>query len=217
MDNALDAGNERPAPSGWGLIESQIKDSSALNAGRIRLLEGARKCFADRGYGGTTVNDIAEAAGVSIGSFYKYVRSKEDLLWLLAEEANSKIQRPIQEIAESDNDLHALCFAIETLIRLTDDNADLMALLHLEYRYMPPQCKIRVREQDAELVGRFEGLIRGGVKNGSFRCEDPFLVAYTIEMMATTWVLKRRSMKLSLDEFIDRQCEIVKHLVGVRE
>lgn len=47
---------------------------------RERLLRGAAEVFAQRGYDGTRVADIAAAAGVSNGAMYAHFASKADLL-----------------------------------------------------------------------------------------------------------------------------------------
>jgi AcrR family transcriptional regulator len=47
---------------------------------RDRLLEAAASAFAERGYDGTRVADIAGAAGVSNGAMYAHFGSKADLL-----------------------------------------------------------------------------------------------------------------------------------------
>ncbi|GAA3212004.1 helix-turn-helix domain-containing protein [Nonomuraea helvata] len=47
---------------------------------RERLLQAAAEVFAERGYDGTRVADIAAAAGVSNGALYAHFSSKADLL-----------------------------------------------------------------------------------------------------------------------------------------
>jgi AcrR family transcriptional regulator len=47
---------------------------------RARLLQAAAEVFADRGYDGTRVADIASAAGVSNGALYAHFGSKAELL-----------------------------------------------------------------------------------------------------------------------------------------
>jgi TetR/AcrR family transcriptional repressor of nem operon len=46
---------------------------------RTKLLDAALHTIRTRGYGGSTVDDICHAAGVSKGSFFHYFASKEDL------------------------------------------------------------------------------------------------------------------------------------------
>ncbi|MFG1708833.1 TetR family transcriptional regulator [Nonomuraea sp. M3C6] len=47
---------------------------------RARLLQAAVVVFAERGYDGTRVADIAQAAGVSNGALYAHFGSKAELL-----------------------------------------------------------------------------------------------------------------------------------------
>jgi AcrR family transcriptional regulator len=50
---------------------------------RERLVQAADKLFRDRGYKEVSVPAIAQAAGVSIGTFYRYFENKEELFTLL--------------------------------------------------------------------------------------------------------------------------------------
>ncbi|WP_127587783.1 TetR/AcrR family transcriptional regulator [Paenibacillus koleovorans] len=45
-----------------------------------QIIEAAMKCFAEKGYRGTSIQDIADTMGIGKGSLYFYFRSKEDLL-----------------------------------------------------------------------------------------------------------------------------------------
>lgn len=47
---------------------------------RSALLMAAGRLFAERGYQTTTVADIAESAGVSLGTFYQYFRDRSDVV-----------------------------------------------------------------------------------------------------------------------------------------
>jgi AcrR family transcriptional regulator len=49
---------------------------------RIALAEAAVRLFRDRGYEATTVEDIARAAHSSSSTFFRYFRTKEDVLFL---------------------------------------------------------------------------------------------------------------------------------------
>lgn len=51
---------------------------------RAELLRSAETLFVERGYAATTADDIALAAGVSVGTFYNYFRNKRQILLTLA-------------------------------------------------------------------------------------------------------------------------------------
>ncbi len=48
---------------------------------RTQICETALKLFAESGFKGTTMADIAKAAGISVGNIYRYYMNKEDLFY----------------------------------------------------------------------------------------------------------------------------------------
>jgi AcrR family transcriptional regulator len=65
---------------------------------QARILACAKKAFASSGYFGANINRIAEEAGVSVGSLYKYFRTKEDLFLALIESSHSMIEEIIDSV-----------------------------------------------------------------------------------------------------------------------
>lgn len=51
-----------------------------------QILEHATRLFAERGFAGTSLQDIAEATGLTRPALYHYVRNKDDLLSRLVQE-----------------------------------------------------------------------------------------------------------------------------------
>ena len=49
------------------------------------LVQAAAALFRDRGYDATSMQEIADRMGILKGSVYHYVRTKEDLLWMVVE------------------------------------------------------------------------------------------------------------------------------------
>lgn len=59
------------------------------NKTRRLILESSLKLFANKGFHGTSINDIAKVAGISKGLAYNYFESKEDILKAIFEDALS--------------------------------------------------------------------------------------------------------------------------------
>lgn len=68
---------------------------------RDEILKAAMAMFVERGYSGTTSDDIAQAAGVSVGTFYNYFRNKRQVLVTLVLERLEDIFSNIQ-LAQMD-------------------------------------------------------------------------------------------------------------------
>jgi len=63
-------------------------------ANRAAILEAARAVFNDMGYDAATVRDIIRRTGLSVGAFYNYYRSKEEVYEALADDGARRF-RPI--------------------------------------------------------------------------------------------------------------------------
>jgi AcrR family transcriptional regulator len=74
---------------------------------RSRLLEAAREVFGSLGYEGTRVDDIASAAAMSHGTFYRYFAGKEELFRELATPAIDDVLVLLEELPDPRGGLHA--------------------------------------------------------------------------------------------------------------
>src|SRR5438552_1896135 len=68
------------------MTNAQERKAQERQARRRRIQEAARTVFAERGYGGASIELIARAAQLSVGAIYLYFRSKEDLYVSLIED-----------------------------------------------------------------------------------------------------------------------------------
>ena len=68
-----------------------------------RILDAAAHVFAERGYAATT-NQVAEQAGLSIGSLYQYFRDKDELLVALYDRHLGDIRSRILDTRPTDAD-----------------------------------------------------------------------------------------------------------------
>ena len=75
------AEKKKPVSERWALPASQARS----RATRERLLEAAEIVFAEKGYDGAKISDIAEDAGVSVGAVYFRFKDKDALFFAIAE------------------------------------------------------------------------------------------------------------------------------------
>lgn len=71
------------------------------------LLDAATKVFHERGYANATVQDVADELGILKGSLYYYIKTKEDLLFWLLDEAHEHVEE-ILSSSMARNDLPPL-------------------------------------------------------------------------------------------------------------
>jgi AcrR family transcriptional regulator len=83
------------------------------------ILFSIRQAFAEKGFDGASMQDLARAAGMSVGNFYRYFPSKAAIVEAMVGLDLAEIQRDFGEILVSDNPLAGLREKI--LSRLTED------------------------------------------------------------------------------------------------
>jgi len=73
------------------------------NDKQLHIINTAEKLFANRGYDGTSVRDIAEEAGVNIAMISYYFGSKEKLIQALFEERTRDIITKIESLLKDES------------------------------------------------------------------------------------------------------------------
>src|SRR5580698_10389677 len=77
-----------------------IKDKPAKSeATRERILEAALQLFAQKGYVNSTMREIAELSGCSLGLAYRYFRSKDSMVLALYERLSNEFAMEASTIA----------------------------------------------------------------------------------------------------------------------
>lgn len=79
--------------------------SPRREATRARLLAAATQAFAERGFYGTSVEDICERAGFTRGAFYSNFASREELVIALAEQRSARMRDRVGELTSSGEQL----------------------------------------------------------------------------------------------------------------
>jgi AcrR family transcriptional regulator len=59
------------------------------------LCTAAQKVFLEKGYKSTNISDITNEAGMAVGSFYKYYKSKEELFLEIYIQENEKVRHKL--------------------------------------------------------------------------------------------------------------------------
>ncbi|MEY2894014.1 MAG: hypothetical protein RJA98_3922 [Pseudomonadota bacterium] len=163
---------DRPVAPPATVAEPRTRDPERT---RRAILDAARNAFADKGLGGTRLDDVAERAGVDKKLVYYYFKNKDGLFLAALEDVYVGIRS-----AEAELRLSALppLAAITALVDFTWyyylEHPEFIALINSEnlHRAQHLAQSQRIREIHSPLIatlgevlerGRTEGLFRGGV------------------------------------------------------
>lgn len=149
LDDALDLSALRAAlhPALEELPRTPVQARSREK--RAELLRWAEKLFVERGYAATTADDIASAAGVSVGTFYNYFRNKRQILLALTllrlTDIFAHLRLAQLDLAHGDH--HAAIHAAMTAVLAGEQRPGLrevwQQLMSLEPELAPYQATVR--------------------------------------------------------------------------
>jgi AcrR family transcriptional regulator len=71
---------------------------------RNRILASAKTLFAEQGFAGTSISDIAAATAVPVGSIYTYFENKDALLRVIVEEGWAEFYSRLSELAAGERE-----------------------------------------------------------------------------------------------------------------
>lgn len=78
--------------------------TSASSAESQRILEAAERLFLDFGYGGFTMDKLAEALGMSKKTLYKHYEGKDELLAFVLDGRSTRLDRELTALLEGHSD-----------------------------------------------------------------------------------------------------------------
>jgi AcrR family transcriptional regulator len=143
--------------------------------GRDALTGAAREIFAERGYHGTSIRDIAKRAGLSLSALYYWHPSKQHLLAALVEEiTHDYFQRCDDALRDAGDDpaerLRALVRATVQyrVSRRVESN-----IATLEWRNLEPGNRERLEGLRRSATQLWADIVADGVRRGVFHCAHP--------------------------------------------
>lgn len=143
-----------------------------FNDKQIQIIETAERLFAERGFDGTSVRDIAEVAGINVAMISYYFGSKEKLMEALFEMRVGAIHTRIENLIRDET-----LSPIEKVNKLIDEHIDRVMQKQCFHKIMVGvlvtnknpailEAANKVKIRSAEVIGE---LIRDGQKKGIFK------------------------------------------------
>jgi AcrR family transcriptional regulator len=94
-----------------------------LAARRQQILDAATRCFVRNGFHTSSMQDVIKEADLSVGAFYRYFRSKHELIRAIAEDALGKVIGALDAALATDPPPSPTAL-LEAALRILDDEID---------------------------------------------------------------------------------------------
>lgn len=169
------------------------QDEALVKTRRRQIFLAACRVLARKSFHQATVKEIALEAKLAAGSIYLYLRSKEEMLLLLAESMVSELAEALPGIrAESGDDpRRELLGIMRGALDVIDRYREAFAVLNHEVRYLARRQKYRAAlEQIVEpYFAALAGALRRGRERGLLKYENTPSVVEAVHMLCSGWAM----------------------------
>lgn len=150
-----------------------------LSARRHELLRTAARLFSERGYSGTTLEDIGAEMGLTRPALYHYTDSKEDLFLECSEIPVNALLDLIERSAATDTGMEQLRMFHTGMMEVMCEDIG-RGLGNVELRELSERGLEINRRARTAVNSAVEGMIQRGIDDGSIRECNPKLLRRTL-------------------------------------
>lgn len=195
-------------------VQASVKDERLVQRRRDQMIKGAVSLFKQKGFHRTTTREIAKAAGFSIGTLYEYIRTKEDVLYLVCDSIYEHVSERLQQDLESkQGTLESLRHGIGNYFRVIDEMQAEVLVMYQEAKSLTKDALPYVLKKENEMAAMFEKLITLCVENGELNLTEKQvkILSHTIIVEGQMWSFRRWSLQklYTLEEYIELQTELL--------
>lgn len=202
-------------------VQANIKNARLIDLRRRQIIEGAMQVFAAKGFHGASVREIANAAGLTMGTMYNYVRSKEDILYIVYDFMTTILTEGLKKaIQETEDPREKVSAALRHNMELIYKYRDVILFLYREAGNYDKESVRTVLAQETKYIEVFEELLRlhfqgRKVNESRLKMAADILSYLNVILVLRGWSLRRRYD--SMDDVVNGILEFVEHAIEIVE
>jgi len=158
-----------------------------MSARREELTRIAARLFAERGYQGTSLADLAAQLGVRKPSLYHHIASKEDLLWEVAWEGAEAFHAALDAVPAEATATERIRLALRGHLAVVAGQLDVATVFVREWRHLAGERRQRFVAERRRYEERIRDLFREGVEGSELRTDLDVATAALLFLSAANW------------------------------
>jgi AcrR family transcriptional regulator len=171
---------------------------------RNELTRQAARLFAEKGYHGTSIGDLAEAMGVQKGSLYAHIASKQDLLYETMAEGARAFHAGLDAIDDHLPAPEKIRLALRSHLRVVAEQLDVATVFVQEWRYLEGQRRDEIVAERRRYEDRIRAFFGEGRELGDLRTDLDDATAALLLLSAANWAYTWLQPGRDTDELADR-------------
>ncbi len=154
---------------------------------REELSRHAARLFAQKGYHGTSIGDLADALGVKKGSLYAHIVGKQELLYATMREGAAAFHGALDAIPEQLPASEKIRLALRAHLRIVSEQLEVATVFVTEWKYLEGERREEILAERRRYEERIRTLFREGRELGELRPDLDDAVAALVFLSAANW------------------------------
>ena len=171
---------------------------------RAELTRQAARLFAEKGYHGTSIGEIAEALGVQKGSLYAHIDSKQDLLYETMHEGARAFHAGLDAIPDELPATEKIRLALRGHLQVVAEQLDVATVFVREWRYLEGERRDEILAERRRYEDRVRALFAEGRELGDLRTDLDDATAALLTLSAANWAYTWLKPDRDTNELADR-------------
>ena len=152
------------------------------------ILEEAAKLFKEKGFGGTSMRDLAEKVGMEAASMYNHIKSKDEILELICFKIANQYISQLQEIENTNQSFQDKLRAIIGLhVQLIIEDSASVSVANNDWKYLSEEKKNQYKQIRKSYEKSFANIIEQGMQNGEFKKMNVSVALFT-KLSSIRWI-----------------------------
>ena len=190
-------------------VQSSIKDENKIIARRQQIIDAGVKLFKEKGFHRATTRELAKAAGFSIGTLYEYIRTKEDVLFLVCDNIFNEVTKCLTDFPSDTGTIEGLKQAIRQYYLLIDQMPEEFTIMYQETKSLQKAAMHYILDKELEMVAIFERILKDCVEAGNLSLSEDaiYLAANHIVVQGQSWAFRKWALqkRYTIDQYIKLQ------------
>lgn len=203
--------------AGQRTVKATVKDEPLVRSRRDALIAAAIAVFKEKGYHDTTVRDIGRTAGMTQGTIYNYVRSKDDILYLVCDRLVSEYQAQTRKaLATISDPVTRVRSAARAVVHVIHEHQEEILLIYQNSHLLDPRSLGVILARVDGFVRMFEKLIKDAAAEAGVKVGDEYLAANILTFLPTMVALRRWALdrELTREQVVDGITEFLVRGLG---
>lgn len=198
-------------------VTSTVKDTGLIEKRREQIIAASIQLFKEKGFHRTTTREIAKQSGFSIGTLYEYVRTKEDVLFLVYESIHDVVYQHLSMLAKQITGTKAETIDfIRAYFLLMDQMQEEVLILYQEVKSLQQNMREQVLRKEREMVSLMKQAILA-IHRLHMSDYEAELLANNIFVQGHMWCFRRWTLhkQFSLEQYIDMQLQFFEQTLQI--